>query len=175
MKKWMKLWVAAMAMAVLAGSIYTANVNAANTVKVIINDWSNTCGNIDDYEWTLNASSEDQTLTWQTNNLHCVLLKSPAWSVTIWLSNLTSSNSHSIANSQFNVEFPAIESWDVIWSLDTREAVSSATFDSAKTFYSKDQYKVGELTWSITIDGTIPGGQEVDTYNGQLNITIPNA
>ena len=175
MKKGMKLWIAAMAMAVLAGSIYTANVNAENQVKVVINDWSNTCGNIEDFEWTLNASSEAQTLTWQTKNLHCVLLKSPAWDVTIGLSDLNWTNSHVIRNTQFNVTFPAIATTDIAWTLDARWDVASTTFGSWQTFYSKDQYKVGELTWSITLDGTIPAWQEVDTYQGQLNITVPNS
>lgn len=170
MKKWLKLGIAAMSMAVLAGSIYNANVNAANQVKVVINDWQNTCGNLEDFTWSLNASSSAQALSGQTHDLHCSLLKSNAWNVTIALSNLSWANSHVISNWAFDVSFGQTTN---AWTLSVRNAVSGTAFSSAKTFYQKQQYQVWELTGSVVIKGTVPAWQEVDTYIGQLNITVP--
>ena len=172
MKKWLKLWIVALSLVAMASTIYTANVKAANQVKVEIRWWYNTCETLDDYDWgQKTASLQTIDLSTISNDLVCQLLASDSGSITISLTDLANSTIDTIDKENFKVAF-----WDAHYdgSLTARAAVAAVTFDNPQTFYPKWQYLVWNLSWAVALSWVIPAGKAVGQYVGQLNINVPN-
>lgn len=180
MKKWLKLWILATAV-VAASSFVLTQVSAdpAPEVKVVITEWQNSCA-LSGYDfWTISASATDTILTWITNDLTCTLLRSASWDITSQLTDLTGQVAgHEIEASNFKITTtPAANTYS--WSLTSTATTALADADASvntNKLYSKEQYKVWTIVSAkVTLYGVVNAWQEVDTYQGQLNITVPNS
>lgn len=171
MKTGLKLGIVALSLVAMATTIYTANVRAANTVKVQITWWANNCLQLQDYEWlNLSATASTIPLEAKSHDLKCTLLGSTGWAITISLWNLVGDTS-SIENTNFMVAF-----WTTHQNgtLSWRNQTTPVAFGSGQTFYNKPANLVWELSWSVVLSGVVPAWQAIGTYQGELNISTPN-
>lgn len=170
MKKWLKLWIVALSLVAMATTIYTANVKAANEVKVEILWWENNCI-LGDYDWhQVNASIEDITLTGIDNTLYCTLLESTGSNIDLQLTDLSNAtHDATIASWNFNVTFGSITK---TWSLEDYTTDNDGALNATRRAYVKGANKVWEMSRTVTIDWVINAWQQVDAYSGTLHILI---
>ncbi len=181
MKKWLKLWILATAV-VAASSFVLTQVSAdpAPEVRVVIEEWQNSCA-LSGYDfWTISASATDTVLSGIDNDLTCTLLKSASWDINAQLTNLVGNadSGHVISGSNFTITTtPTANTYS--WSLTSHATTAlndAVASNNTNVLYSKEQYKVWTIvTAKVTLEGVVNAWQEVDTYQGQLNITVPNS
>lgn len=176
MKKWLKLWIAALSLLwVFAISVsWTNKAEAAKKITVTLS-WStisDSCQDIADYTFTWQASLTEQTLAEKSNNLTCTFAKTWAQSVTIqttwlaWPMNVPAANILLTTSSTCS---------SVTWSIasSTCKAFSAVGLDAAKTVMSKAQNTIGTAVHAIKIKVKMPAWAPEWEYNWTLTVTWP--
>jgi len=185
MKKWLKIWVAALAiMATAATLVSTWNVkaeNANNEVKVIIgqyNEWRSECS-WENYELSFTASSQQQVKT-DTWNVNCIFGNKIDGAVQIQLSwDLVYSWDSNIYIPRANVKLKN-GTWSAtpadLWAGVTTNTSSFVNFHEnlGTSLFNKNLNKIGDASWTnIEIEVTVPAWQPDGTYNGILVLSYP--
>lgn len=172
MKKWLKLWITALAILWMMWWIITTvnNVEAAtknNSLTLTIwpfNGWVNTC-TWSDYSFTATASTSDQNVH-QSKSFSCAFWATASSTVTLQMSwNMTwpvtiSSGSVKLKNTEWTATPSALKS--------TTNAISTFTaFNTTPAvLFSKAANKIWTWAWSaIDIQVTIPAWAPNGTYN----------
>lgn len=175
MKTSLKLWILALSLLTMAGTIYTSNVMAdtTSTVKVELVGWTNSC-TLGDYDWwTLSASIADIPLSWIDQTMHCNLLHASGATITLQLEDLVWANTSAvIASWNFEVSLWATSH---TWSLEDAVATSALSLWTIRDAYAKGENRVWELERTVTISWSINAWQQVDKYQGTLHLFVPNS
>lgn len=177
MKKWLKIWVVALAMlATVATLASTGNVKAEdanNRVEVVIwqyNSGQNTCTG-SDYHYVFTASTEQQedTKTWSIN---CKFWNMSWQAVSIQLDGALTLESNSA------VQIPAenVKLTNGTWVANPEKladinqpGVSDSTITTSTTLFNKANNTIGDAdTNNIAIKVIVPAWQPDGTYNGTL-------
>jgi len=179
MNKIIKIWALCFALCSLVVALHAsvkadADYSIQKTVSLVLTDGNNTC-TVDNYSLGSHVvSSAAQSVTPDTHNISCSLLKSPSYLMTISLSNLTASwVSNGIASTQFTWTFGT---WWKNWTLDAFSTTSISFTTNAQTIYTKAANTVWELSGNLTIWWMVPAWQPAWTYTWELNLYIqPNS
>lgn len=180
MKKWLKFWIAVVALLwMIWWSLYRVNnVEAAKTgsatLKLTLTSaWDSTCSIDTWWTWSATASASEQAnktstttpkLTCTFNNASAETLKlagtamtGPSWSTSIPVWNVKAKNSCSVSSTLSGT----------CWTT-TATALTTAWV----SIYSKDANKIGTGTFTETLTLTIPAWQIPGTYTWELSFTI---
>lgn len=187
MKKWLKIWVVALAMfATVATLASTGNVRAEeepstsswNIVKVIIgqyNSGQNTC-TWSDYIYNFTASTETQSGT-ETHRIWCIFWDSSATPVTLQLTwDLLLSGDETQTIPSTNVLLTN-GTWyqnpeKVLNTAGGNTTLSDVTFTTQQTLYYKAENAIGDARSNdVSIKVIVDAWQQDGTYNGTLVLT----
>ena len=180
MKKWLKFWLATLAVLwIMWISLYTSNSAEAaktwsSTLKLTLSSaWDSTCAISAWWTWSETASASQQAnkastttpiLTCTFNNAEAETLKLAgtamawtAWSTAIPVWNVTTVNSCSVSSTLWGT---CGSTW------------STALTTAWVSLYSKSANKIGTWTFTETLKLTIPAWQIPGTYTGTLSFTI---
>ena len=180
MKKWLKIWVVALAMLATATTLLSTwkveAENSNNKVEVIIwqyNSGQNTC-TWSDYHYFFTASTQEQhqTITWSVS---CKFWKMAQQAVTVTL------NGALVLSGDTSVDIPTsnVLLTNGNWTVNPNSvrgtepaALSDATFSSAATLFNKAWNTIGDAnTEELAIKVIVPAWQPDGTYNGTLTLS----
>jgi len=186
MKKWLKIWVVALAIAATATTlISTGNVKAGNEtdkqVIVTINQYNNWNSNCTWETYTLNfdASSAEQTKV-DTGDINCVFGNKIDGAVSLLLSwDLVHTEDSTIIIPRANVKLKNGTWTSVPTDLGSGVTTNTSSFVNfheglGSALYNKNLNKIGDTTWAnIEIQVTVPAWSPDGTYNGMLVLSYP--
>lgn len=170
MKTATKLWVIALWLLTIAWTIYQANVSAFTwEVQLKLNEWQNSCSWENYNLGTFDVSATTWVMNEVSHTIQCDLYENAsknikltaddlkAWSLTIWKANIKIKWAQPTKNG-------SLAAWTA--------SATYTSFDTSKTWYTKDANKIGSISWSVTLSWVIPAWQPSWTYTGELNLTI---
>ena len=180
MKKWLKLWMLAVAfVAAMTAVVSTGKVEAtggqdnSKKVQVTINEYNsgnNTC-ELENYEFTFDASTEVQyQTTW--HDITCKFWDSAASTVTLQLNQDLSNWSAIISSGNVTLN-------NGTWTADPDTLGNGASYNGQingsvwETLFNKVADKIWNATWAnVQITVEVPGWTPHGTYQGTLVLTF---
>lgn len=149
--------------------VVSATTEFKSQVTLTLTEWSNTCI-LSDYAFSQKQASPIDQITeslWQS--MSCIFLKNSANTVSIRMSDLTSSVGVTIPASGFSGE---ITSWSKIWSIWDLANQIITGLNTQPKIYDKDAYTIWEWSGTLTLQGIIPGWTPAWTYTGTIDLVL---
>ena len=174
MRKWLKIWIAALALLWVIGWLFLSDqeTQAASSIQVILTNaetWS-TCNDNFSIQLTGTVKSTDQTLWPKTWDLVCYFNKTLAETVSFQVADLTWPQPIPAANVKLSAGSTCkSQAWV---ASSTCKSFTAQSLSTPKTIMSKAANTIGTATHALGISVLVPAYSPQWTYGWTVIITV---